>query len=199
MFTSLLLTLLNKEASSRKSKADEIIGHLGIKDGAAIADIGSGGGYFTLLFAGRTGNAGTVYAVDVKPDHLEFLRRSAGRAGIQNVRYILAGEGELDLPRAGLDLVFARNVYHHLPAPGDYFRTLKKFLKPDGLVAIIEHTPKSGFGFVTLFKHTTSRTTIVADMEKAGYVAVKSFDFLPRQSFILFGPALLLAGSVGHQ
>jgi len=186
MFTSLLLRILNKEASSQKSRADEIIRDLGIREGFAIADIGSGGGYFTLLFADRITKTGRVYAVDVKQDYLDFIRHLAQRAGINNVSYVLAEGGELDLPKAGLDLVFARNVYHHLPDPGSYFEELKKYLKPNGIIAIIEHKPKSGFSFVALFKHHTSGLAIMKDMEKSGYVVVKSIDYLSGQSFILF-------------
>jgi arsenite methyltransferase len=187
MFTSLFLRLLNKEASLPKSKADEIIRNLPIHEGSAIADIGSGGGYFTLLFAGKVGKSGMVYAVDVKPKYLDFIRRSAGPQGINNIRYVLSSGEELELPQAGLDLIFARNVFHHLSEAGSYFRELTKYLKPNGRVAIIEYKPKISCGFVALFKHHTSRTTIVENMEKAGYVVVNSFDFLPEQSFILLG------------
>jgi arsenite methyltransferase len=187
MFTALFLKLLNKEASSLKSRSDEIMRSFLIREGSAIADIGSGGGYFTLLFAGEVGKTGRIYAVDVKPRYLDFIRRSAERAGIHNISYVLGAGRELDLPQAGLDLIFARNVFHHLPEPGKYFRDLKKYLKPSGQIAIIEHKPKAGFGFVGLFKHHTLVATIAEDMEKAGFVVVKSFDFLTEQSFTLLG------------
>lgn len=67
MFTSLFLKILNKEASSAKSKPAEIIASLNIRKGDIIADIGSGGGYFTLAFAEKAGKTGRVYAADVKP------------------------------------------------------------------------------------------------------------------------------------
>jgi arsenite methyltransferase len=185
MFTSLFLKLLNREASSPKSKPDEIIASLPIHEGSAVADIGSGGGYFTLLFAGKVGKAGRVFAVDVKPKYLDFVRRSAERAGVDTISYVPGGS-DLALPEAGLDLIFARNVYHHLPEPESYFRGLREYLKPGGQVAIIEHKPKRGLGFVALFKHHTAKTTIVQDMEKAGYAVVRSFDFLPDQTFTLF-------------
>jgi arsenite methyltransferase len=86
MFTSLFLRLLNKEASSKKSKADDIIRNLPIHEGSAIADIGSGGGYFTLLFARKVGKSGRIYAIDVKQKYLDFIRRSAEQKGINNIR-----------------------------------------------------------------------------------------------------------------
>ena len=186
MFTSFFLNMLNKEASSASSKPDEIIAGLGIGEGDAIADIGSGGGYFTMVFATKVGKAGRVYAVDVKPKYLEFIRRKAAREGLDNVSCVLGTSSGIDLPEASIDLLFARNVFHHLPDPSGYFRTMIRYLKPGAKVAIIDHKPKRGLSFVSLFKHHTPGETVVREMERAGYSLAKSFDFLPDQTFNLF-------------
>jgi len=185
MFTSLLLKVLNREASSARSKPEEILEQLNIREGQAIADIGSGGGYFTLAFAKKAGKTGHVYAVDIKKKYLDFIRRRSKQARLDNIIFVLAGEGEMNLPEAGLDLVFARNVFHHLPDPSNYFANLIKYLKRDGKAAIIEHK-KKGFGFVALFGHHTSQDAIVREMERAGYYPAESFDFLPDQTFTLY-------------
>ncbi len=185
MFTSFFLKILNREASSARSRPEDVLAQLDIQEGQAIADIGSGGGYFTLAFARKAGKTGRVYAVDIKKKHLNFIRRRAEQAGLDNIIFVLAGEGGMDLPEAGLHLVFARNVFHHLPGQSNYFAELKKYMKPAGIVAIIEHK-KKGFGFVALFGHHTSRETIVGDMDKAGYSFVKTYDFLPDQTFTVF-------------
>jgi ubiquinone/menaquinone biosynthesis C-methylase UbiE len=185
MFTSLFLKMLNREASSPRSKPEEVLERLHVREGQAIADIGSGGGYFTLAFARKAGKNGRVYAVDVKKKYLDFIRRRSGRAGLDNIIFELAGKDETNLPVAALDLIFARNVFHHLSEPANYFANLKKYLKPGGKIAIIEHK-KKGFGFVALFGHHTSQEAIVRELEKAGYVPAESFDFLPDQTFTLF-------------
>ena len=186
MFTSLILKILNTEASSAKSKPAKIIASLKIREGDIIADIGSGGGYFTLAFAGTAGKTGRVYAVDVKSKYLDFIRRKAAHEGLDNISTVLGEGGEMDLPLAGLNLVFARNVFHHLPAPADYFSNIKKYLKPGGRVAIIDHKPKRGFNFIALFKHYTPGETVIQEMANAGYLLLRSFDFLPDQTFTLF-------------
>jgi arsenite methyltransferase len=185
MLTSLFLKMLNKEASSARSKHEEILERLHIREGQSIADIGSGGGYFTLAFARKVGKTGRVYAVDIKKKYLDFIRRRSEQAGLDNIIFVLAGEREMNLPEADLDLVFARNVFHHLPKPANYFANLKKYLKPGGIAAIIEHK-KKGFGFAALFGHHTSRDAIVREMEEAGYFLTGSFDILPDQTFTLF-------------
>lgn len=95
MFTFLFLKILNKEASSAKSKPVEIIASLNIREGDIIADIGSGGGYFTLAFAGKAGKTGRVHAIDVKPKYLDFIRHKAAQEGFDNVRYVLGTGGEM--------------------------------------------------------------------------------------------------------
>ena len=193
MLTSFILNSLNKEASSARSNPDEIIASLGIGEGDVIADIGSGGGYFTIAFAAKVGKAGRVYAVDVKPKYLEFIRHKAAREGLDNVICVLGTSG-FDLPEAGIDLLFARNVFHHLPHPSDYFRTMIRYIKPGAKVAIIDHKPKRGFGFVSLFKHHTPGETIVQEMERAGYSLTGSFDFLPDHTFNLFRRTIRIQG-----
>ncbi|RLB36821.1 MAG: methyltransferase type 11 [Deltaproteobacteria bacterium] len=187
MLTSFFLKLLNREAASPKKESERIIECLGIKEGYRIADIGSGGGYFTLKFARKVGETGRVYAVDTKSKYLDFIRRQAERERLDNIAFVLSTGDSIDLPNATLDLVFARNVFHHLTEPGTYFRNLRGLLKPSGKVAIIDHKPKGGFSFVSLFRHYTPEEFILQVMENAGYSLVESFDFLSEQTFNLFG------------
>jgi len=85
MFDSLFLRVLNWEASLPKDRAREIIESLEVREGTKIADIGSGGGYFTLQFARIVGDTGRVYTVDNNPKNLDFVRQRAKRAGLDNI------------------------------------------------------------------------------------------------------------------
>jgi len=187
MFTSFFLKMLNIEAASPKHKSKRIIESLHIQEGYTIADIGAGGGYFTLKFTKKVGETGKVYAVDTQLKYLDFIRREAEREGVNNIIFVLATQDGMAPPESALDLIFARNVFHHLSEPGKYFRNLKRFLKPSGKVAIIDHKPKGGFSFVSLFRHHTPEEVILQEMENAGYYLVESFDFLSEKTFSLFG------------
>ena len=83
MFTSLFLKMLNREAASARSKPEEVIESLQIREGQIIADIGSGGGFFTLALSQKTGKTGRVYAVDVKKKYL--ILSSAGLSGRDSI------------------------------------------------------------------------------------------------------------------
>jgi ubiquinone/menaquinone biosynthesis C-methylase UbiE len=176
----------NKKASDPKSKADQILETLALQPGQNIADIGAGGGYFSLLFAGAVGRKGKVYVVDTNPEFLEFIRNGAKEKGLNNVKTVLAAEGKLTLPGKSLDLIFLRNVYHHLPNRVEYFRNLTGLLKPDGRIAIVEYKRGGVFSFRRIFGHHVLQETIVKEIEKAGYRLKESFGFLPEQSFTIF-------------
>src|SRR5215470_14300512 len=58
-------------------KPAEVIAALHIAEGAKVADIGAGSGYFTLPFARAVGETGAVYAIDIEPGMIEHLRKRA--------------------------------------------------------------------------------------------------------------------------
>jgi len=68
-----------------------------------------------------------------------------------------------------------------------YFRNARKYLRPEGRVAIVEHAGKGWFD--SWFGHWTSNETIRAEMEAAGYGLQREYTFLPRQFFLVFTPA----------
>jgi arsenite methyltransferase len=178
--------MFNREASRAKFRAGEIVDHLGLKEGDVVADVGSGGGYFTFLFSPRVGESGTVYAVDTNRKNLAFIKAQAARNSLGNVRIVPAEEEELDLPESGIDLVFVRNVYHHMKEPVSYFRKIRKFIRPEGKVVIIDHKESTKGGFLRLFKHYTREEDIVSALARSGYKLGETADFLPAQSFLVF-------------
>ena len=190
MITNLFLKLLNREASSPGHDAQRIMEKLAIVEGYKIADIGSGGGYFALEFARRVGESGRVYAVDNSQKSLDFVRQKANAAGLNNMEFVLlVGNDGPDLPAASLDLIFARNVFHHLSEPAKYFRKLRKAVKPDGKIVVIDHMPGHGFSFTSIFRHVTPVERILETMKSAGFQLSESFDFLSGESFSIFCPA----------
>lgn len=178
--------MFNRKASDPKNKPDQILESLSLQQGQTIADIGAGGGYFSLRFANEVGSKGRVYAVDTNAEFLEFVNKRADEKGLTNVKTILATQDN-PLPEKSLDLVFMRNVTHHLTNRVEYFKKLKRVLKPKGKVAIIEYRRGGGFfSFHRIFGHYVPKETLMQEMVEAGYRLEKDFDFLPEQSFTIF-------------
>lgn len=178
--------MFNKKASDPKNKPDQIIEAIALKPGQSIADIGAGGGYFSLRFAEIVKEEGRVYAVDAKPEFLEYVKNSAKERGLNNIMPILVKEDRLNLPKKSLDFIFMRNVTHHIPNRVKYFRNLKDFLKSDGRIVIIEYKKGKFFTFRGLFGHDIPKEVIKQEMEEAGYLLEKEFDFLPEQHFVIY-------------
>ena len=176
--------MFNRQASDPKNKPNQILEKLALQQRQKVADVGSGGGYFTLRFAEAVGPQGRVYAVETDLAKLEFIEQSAKEKGLINVEVVSAEEG-LTLPEK-VDLVFMRNVFHHLPNRVAYFTKLREMLQPNGKVAVVEYRGAGGFSFHKIFGHYVDPHVIVDEMTKAGFRLAESFDFLPEQSFNVF-------------
>jgi len=185
--TELKLWVYEGGGRDRWQHPDEVMRALAISPGAQVADIGAGGGYFTLRFARAAGPTGRVFAVDIDA---ELLRRVAERAQserLANVETILAKPDDPLLPSGGVDLIFLCNTYHHLDNRVEYFRRVRSSLRPGGRLAVVE---LRGEGWLAkIFPHATRRDVLQSELGSAGYRLEKQFDFLSRQHFLIFVPA----------
>jgi ubiquinone/menaquinone biosynthesis C-methylase UbiE len=165
---------------------ERVIAALNLQPGDVVADLGSGGGYFTFRLAEAVGPTGKVYAVDIDRDMVDLIARRATEEGRRNIEVILAKPEDPSLPKASLDLVFTSNTYHHIKNRVAYFANLRQCLLPDGRVAIVEFDRR---GWLEgLLRHYTPSEFISREMEQAGYNLQHEFDFLDRQSFLIFVP-----------
>jgi arsenite methyltransferase len=168
----------------RSQQPDRVIAALGLKPGDRVADLGAGGGYFTFRLADAVGSTGRVYAIDVDPDMVAYLRTRATDDGYENVEVLQATADDSGLPAASVDLLFTCNTYHHLNDRTAYFARAGAALRPGGRVAIIDYNGSGWFSW--LFGHTTSTETIRSEMEAAGYRLADQHDFLSQQGFLVF-------------
>src|SRR6186713_421871 len=65
------LGLLEAAGRDEWQEPDKVMDSLGIADGSRVADIGAGGGWFTIRLARRVGPNGVVYAEDIQPEMIE--------------------------------------------------------------------------------------------------------------------------------
>ncbi len=178
--------MFNKKASDPKSMSEQIIKSMDLKTGHNIADIGSGGGYFSLKFARSVGEHGKVYAVDKDPNLLNYIKEYSKEKGVKNIIPILIENDKMDLHKENLDFIFMRNVTHHISDRVEYFSDLKYYLKEEGKIIIIEYKKAIKFSFRGIFRHYVPKDIIVEEMKKAGYKLDKEFDILPEQHFTVY-------------
>jgi len=119
-------------------KIDEVIACLRLKPGDVVADIGAGTGAFTIPFARAIGPTGTVFAVDIWPELLEYTKEKASRERVGNLETVLATRDDPRLPPQAVDVAFFHDVFHNTNDREAYLRVLAGSLKPGGRIAIIE-------------------------------------------------------------
>lgn len=166
----------------RWQKPDEVIAALGLKPGDRVADLGSGGGYFTFRLARAAGPTGVVFAVDRDRALLQAIARRATKE-VANVRTVEAAVDDPALPEL-VQLIFVSHAYHHLDNRVEYFRAASQYLAPAGRIAILEGN-RAGL-MARLFSHGSSPATIRAEMRSAGYRVVDTHELLRRESFFVF-------------
>lgn len=172
--------VLSGPCRDRWQRPGRVVDSLGIEPGMCLADIGSGGGYFTMRLAQAAGREGHVYAVDTDADLRSLVADRAAARDLANVTTIAPRADDPGLPRP-IDLALIVDAYHHLPDPPAYLRTLVEgYLISGGRVAVIEQIPRW-----SVFGHATDAGVIRAALEGAGLTIEAEHDFPPRQSFLI--------------
>jgi ubiquinone/menaquinone biosynthesis C-methylase UbiE len=164
---------------------DRVIDALKLRPDSSVADIGAGTGYFSVRLA-KAVPRGMVYAVDIEPSMLEHVKKRAATAGLGNITTVLANADGANLSKP-VDVILVVDTYHHIPNRIAYFRGLAKSLTSDGRVAIVDFRKDSPDGPPVEFRFEADQ--IIKEMQQAGYRLDVKHDFLPRQHFLVFGPA----------
>lgn len=96
-----------------------VIEALDIQPGQRVADLGAGTGYFTMRLTEST-DADRVYAVDLEPSMVDWIRERAESEGHDDVVAVVAGHDRTNLPEP-VDLVLVVDTYHHIADRVAYF------------------------------------------------------------------------------
>lgn len=184
------LEQLDSTERDRYQKPSQVIEALKVKPGMAVADLGSGSGYFTRRFIEAVTETGIVYAIDVEPEMLAYTKESVIHMHTAfTAEFILARPDSPKLPFESIDLLFVCNTVHHLEKRSNYFRDLQSSLKQGARIAIIDFYPDERSGELGFPKHhLVSRDRVIQEMADAGYRLEHEHSFLPRQYFLEFVP-----------
>ncbi len=161
--------MFNKRA---KENLKKVLSKIKINKNMKVADIGCGGGFYSFKFADKVKK---VYSLDINNKFLNFVKKQAEKKGLENIETIYVKD-RVKLPEK-VDLIFIRNVYHHLENRQNYFKNLKKFLRKKGKIIIVEWEK-------SWFNHGTEKKTILKELKD--FFRLKKDYKLPRQSFLIF-------------
>jgi predicted methyltransferase len=167
-------------------RPDQIMDALAIAEAAVVADIGAGGGWFTVRLARRVGPNGLVYAEDVQSEALTAISRRVTAEGLTNVRQVLGQPGDPRLPAGHLHAALMVDAYHEAEERVSLLRNLAKSLRPDGRIGVVDFKLEGG-GPGPPTDERVSPETVVNDAKRAGLRLLSEEKFLPFQYFLIFG------------
>ncbi len=127
----------NFESADRNEwqKPEEVIRFLGDLKNKTIIDIGAGTGYFEFKM---NESSAKIIAADVDERFIKFIDE---RIVSEKKTNIFSRKAEYEKPpvtEQEADIVFMVDVYHHIENRKDYFSMVKKGLKPNGEMVIVD-------------------------------------------------------------
>jgi predicted methyltransferase len=177
------LTIFDYPERDQKLHISQVMDLLGIAPGKSVADIGAGSGWFTVRAAQRVAQAGTVYAVDINPDAIQYIDDRAKKEKLTNIKTILGTGGNPLLPPDSVDAVLLLKTYHEVAQPVELLMNLRTALRPDARVGIID---RKGNGE----NHGVDKNVVIQEAQSAGYRLVEEHDDLVKDDkmdyFLIF-------------
>ena len=184
LFSPADLGLLEGPDREAWQRPEQIMDALLIGEESVVADLGAGGGWFTIRLANRAVN-GRVYAEDIQREMIESIKRRVEREGRKNVSFILGTPTDPRLPEP-VDAVLIVDAYHEMSDPEALLRNVSKSLKPAGRLGIVDYTMEGG-GPGPPTDERVDPERVIHDAQKAGLRLISRGTFLRYQYLLVFG------------
>jgi ubiquinone/menaquinone biosynthesis C-methylase UbiE len=163
-------------AGSPASEQDDLFAALGVRAGLRIADVGAGDGEWAEKLAREVGESGHVYATEVDAAGLEKIEKRVEGAGLGNVTAILGSQQDTGLPAECCDAILLRMVYHHFGDPARMRASLRRALRPEAPLVIVDTEPQKGWrqldGVPDRGGHGIREKDLVREMTRDGFEVV---------------------------
>jgi ubiquinone/menaquinone biosynthesis C-methylase UbiE len=163
------------------------------KAGQVIADVGAGEGEIGFAAAAAVGDTGKVFLTELDEAKVAALQKDATRRKLKNAVILAAAEKETKLPDNCCDAIILRRVYHHFTAPKEMDASLMRSLRPGGLLAVIEFSPRKSLTASDPVPgvpsnrggHGIPEKILIEELTKAGFKLEKSFADWPEDGYCM--------------
>ncbi len=156
---------------------NDVLDALALSSGMAVADIGAGSGFYTELMAAEVGPEGSVYAVEIAPNWIEYLNEKVSAEGLDNITVVLGGERSVELSDGSIDLAFASDTYHHFEFPQSSLASIYRALKPGGRWVVLDYDRIPGVTPPNRMNHLRlGKAESIAEIEAAGFTLEQDVD-----------------------
>jgi len=165
------LSIFEDPKRAENLQINRVMDLLGIRQGSAVADIGAGSGWFTVIAAQRVGSNGTVYAVDINQEYVNHIKSRAEKEGFKNIRPVLGKEDDPTLTANSVDSILILKTYHEFSKPINMLLAMRQAMRKDARLGIID---KDGEGD----DHGLDAGKVIEEAERAGLALVSQHDFV---------------------
>jgi predicted methyltransferase len=164
------LSIFEEPGRDKRLQIDRVMDLLNLKPGSTVADIGAGGGWFSVRAARRVAPNGRVIAEEINPKAIASIQQRAQREHLINIVTLLGTPDDPKLAPDSLDAALMLKVYHEIAHPELVLANLRAALKPGARFGIID---RNGNGA----DHGLNEPILRAEVEHAGFRQVARYDF----------------------
>ena len=164
------LSIFEEPGRDQRLQIDRVMDILHLHPGSIVADIGAGGGWFTVRAARRVGPTGRVIAEDINPTYIASIRDRAAREHLGNIDELLGTPDDPRLAPNSLDAALMLKVYHEIAHPQLVLANLRAAMRPHARFGIID---RNGNGA----DHGLNEAIVRKEVEHAGFKQVGRYDF----------------------
>ena len=155
-------------------RVSDVFEAMRVEEGSRV--VGAGTGFFTVRLAKAVGPTGRVYAVDIDKKRLKTIRKRMKKGKLTNIEVIRGETDNPHLPPNTLDAILLTNAYHHLDEYQSMLAHMRRALKPDGRMVIIDYTrlensetPREQSRKEQTENHVIRLELVQADLQEAGF------------------------------
>jgi precorrin-6B methylase 2 len=177
---------LERPERQEEERTDLLLGALRLRAGEAVADVGTGTGYFSWRMAQRVGETGKIYAVEIQQEMLDLLMGNMRKRGVDGrVVPILGTMQDPKLPAESLDTILLVDVYHEFDFPYEMTQGMLRALKPGGRLVLVEYRGEDRYVPIKpLHKMTVDQ--VKKEMSAHALTFERTITTLPWQHILVF-------------
>lgn len=139
---------------------------IGLKKGLNLCDIGAGTGIFTIPAAQLTDSK--VYALEISDEMLAIIEEKAKTNGLNNIETMKVSDNSFGLMDNCIDIAIMVTVLHEIHPAEEFLSEIKRILKRDGIIAVIEfHKRETPMG--PTVDQRMSKEEVIDKLGKAGF------------------------------
>jgi ubiquinone/menaquinone biosynthesis C-methylase UbiE len=173
---------LERNTRSQEENTSLAISKMPINKNSIIADIGAGSGFYTFRIAPKVKH---IYAVEIQDEALNYLKTKSKELNLANVTVVKGNEKSPALPDNKVDLAVMVDVYHELLFPKEVLQSIKKSLKSDGKLLLIEYKGEDPQVAIKE-EHKMTVKQVTKELKANGFKLIQNGQFLPIQHFLVF-------------